>query len=890
VRWFDTLRLRFRSLFRRRQIDAELEREMQFHLDQQIEENLAAGLSPAEAQRAARRTLGSLTRLREECREARGLLVLDDGRRDLVLALRSFRRSPTFTAAVVVTLGLGIGATTAIYSAIDAAFLRELPLADPDALVQLRSVTVPVDPGRFRPAGASEGTPVVRRQRRPDVIDLADMRDVFARSAVHATGALNLGSGPEPRRVLTTFVTADFFDTLGRGAALGRVFHAGDAREREPRVVLSDGLWRTQFGAAPSVIGNTVILDERVYEVIGVMPRDFRFPAEADLWLPLAVPVPVDLLSTAFRNYLPTQVVARLAPGVTPQRARERLDALEEQLRPPGAWVAPALLPSVMPLQQWLVGDRRTTLLVLMASAALVLLIACANAATLLRARAAARRRELGTHMALGATRRRLFRRLLAESLVLATAGAVLGLGIAFASQSALAALLPPALMGLSPLRIDWRVLGFALALTGSTTLLFGLWPSIAASRVRADEALGGIRGEGVTMTTGTGSALVVVQIALACVLVVGAGLMLSSLYRLLEAPTGMQIDRVVTARLNLPSASYPNRETLTTFVTSVVERLAAAPGVEAAAAINALPYAQEASIRLRVDARANAADPVLQRPFAPYLVVSPDYFRVMGIPLVSGRTLAWTDSRQVPVAVINRTLARQLGGEGAILGSQITFGDPRTVVGIVEDARIADLATPVGPQVYLPIQEQPQQYLSLVVRSREPDAAAARVAQIRDAVRASDRTLPIYATEPLDVVLASTVVPRRVNTMLLTTFGALALVLAVIGIYGVLAYSVGQRTREIGIRMALGARPTAMVELVVRQGLMLACIGVTIGLIGAAAATRYMEGMLHGVQPRDPLTFASVGLGFLAVAIAASCLPARQAATVDPLTTLRAE
>lgn len=880
MRWLDTFRLRLRSLVRRGRVDAELDREMLFHLEQQIAENVAAGMAPGEARTAARRTVGNLTQIREQCRDARGLNPLDHLHRDAVLALRTFRRSPTFTTAAVVTLALGIGATTAVYSAVDAAFFRPLPFPQPDHLVRVREVYLPIALG-----GGRTTSPGLQ------LTDLQAMTGIVHHAAAYATGARNLGTGPEPRRVTVTYVTGDFFVTLGRDSVLGRVLRPQEAATGAPPVtVLSDRLWRGHFGGDPAIVGKTVMLDDQPHRVVGVMPRDFRFPASAELWVPLPSPVPRALM-TAFRNFLPSEIVARLAPGVTPQAAKERIEAARPQLAGARAPAPPATRSEVVvPLQRSLVGDRRIPLAVLMASAAVVLLIACANAATLLLSRADARRRELATHAALGATRGRLLIRLLVENMMLATAGAGLGLALASGSLAALSALVPPSLAPLAPVQIDWRVLAFSLAVTLTTGLVFGLWPAIGTSRVHAGQVLTGAASHGATGSTRTRRGLVVAQIALACVLVTAAGLMLTSLRSLLTTDVGMQLEHVVSARLSLPSSRYPNGPAVATFTRAVLERVAASPAIEAAAAINTLPFGQEPGISIRVDTAANAAMPPLKHPFAPLLVVTPDYFRTMGIRVVRGRTLAWTDDKAVPVAVVNRTLARQLGAGDDVIGLRIDYLGPRTIVGIVEDARIADLSTPIGPQAYMSMAEQAQNYLSLVVRGRDADEVGDRLRLIRDAVLATDKAVPLYAGQPMEDVLATTTAPRLANTWLIGVFGALSLSLAIVGIYGVLAYSVAQRTREIGIRVALGARRRSVLGLVVRQGLTLAFTGIVLGMSGALAATRYLEGMLHGVGPRDPTTFLAVPLLFALVAVLASCIPARQAATVDAMRALRTD
>jgi predicted permease len=799
--------------------------------------------------------------------------------KDLRYALRTFIGDPWFTVVAILTLALGIGANTAVYSAIDAAFFRSLPFPQADALVQVRGVTVPLDLPR---PTAPRGSPA--RTRIPDITDLVAMRDVFTRSAAYATGQLNLSTGPQPVRVEATFVTTEFFSTLRRDAARGRVFTAEETAPGGPNVVvLSGSLWQTQFGGDPAIVGKAITLNAERYEVVGVMPQDFHFPGRAQIWLPLAVPAPMSVMG-AFRNFLPSQIVARLADGVHIDVAADRVRSLP---RPP-AMDRPAQ--PVQPLQQSLVGDRARALAILMASAALVLLIACANVATLLLSRAAARRRELATLAVLGASRLQILRRLLVESLLLAVAGGALGLAVARWSLSTLTAITPPQLAGVASPQIDIRVLVFTLSVAFLTGLAFGMWPAIGTSRPDVIEALKSDSRGSTRAHHWLKHGLVVAEVTLACLLVIAAGLMIGSLRSLLAVDVGMRVDRVATARLTLPG-SYRTAAPIAQFVDSVLGRLRESPGVEHAAAINTLPLAQEQGILLSYAREGNAEAFGLEHS-SPYLIVSPGYFRTMGIRLVSGRDFDRTDGRMAPVAVINRTMAQDLWPGEDALGKRFLFGGPvaRTVIGIVEDARVADMSRDVGPQAYGPLGETGESYLAIVVRGMDGIEPAALLPLIRDAVRAADPDVPIYAAQSMEAVIGAAVTPRRTNTILLTAFGALALCLALIGVYGVLSYSVAQRTREMGIRMALGAEARAVLTLVIRQGLALVMLGIVLGVAGALATTRYLETMLFGLTPRDPVTFVTATTLFVLVALVACYVPARRATRIDPLAALRQE
>lgn len=821
---------------------------------------------------------------------------------DVRHAIRHARRAPFVTGLAGLALTVGIGATTAVYSAIDAAFFRPLPFPQPQQLVRLTDVRVPIDYSDLQRSGdgdAADAPPMVLRASPLDVTDLAALRDVFSHSAVFASGAVNLGTGPQPLRIDVTFVTAEFFSLLGRDAARGRVFTSDESNAGSRVTVLSHQLWRTQFGAAESIVGTTVLLNDVPHDVVGIMPEDFRFPATAQAWVPMPLPVPGSLVHEAFRNFLPAVVVARLAHGVTTDVARERLDVARRVHAPTGSEAERHLAPVadlVMPLQQWLVGDRNTALAVLLASAVLVLLVACANVATLLLSLAAVRRREMATHVVLGATRGRLLRRLVVEGGMLSVASAAAGVGLAAGGLSLLEALMPPRLTGLAPMQIDVRVLAFTLSVAVVTAIVSSVWPAVATTRVEPADALRGAGGRAVSTSARLTRGLVVGEVALACLLVIGAGLMLKSLHALLSTDVGMRTDGVATARLSLPPARYGNAAAITEVVQRTLGHLETMPGVRRAAAINTLPLAGEMGIALAIEPEGGYAGeaPPMEERFAPYLTVSPGYFQTLGIPLLRGRDLAWTDSQRRPVAIVNRTAAQRLWPGEDPIGKRLQYvgGGPSTptVVGVVADARVSQLTSDPGPQVYLPIQDQPQSYLALVAQGADRDDVSPLLARMREAVRAVDPTLPVYGAQPMDVVMGSALVPRRVNTVLIGTFAVVALSLAVLGVYGTLAYAVARRTREIGIRRALGAPRAAILALVLRQGLMLVGVGTAIGVAAAMATTRYLESMLHGVTPRDPRTIAAVVVLFALVAAAASYLPARRAGAVDPLDALRHE
>lgn len=878
-----------RAMWQRGQIEQELTAELQFHLDQQIAQHVKQGMTPREARREALRLFGGVEKVREECRDSWGVRMFESLARDLRYGLRGLSRHRTFAVGAVLTLALGIGANTAVFSAIDAVFFRPLPFAEPDRIVTVAKVGVPIDESE-----AEKGN--------PDITDLYAMRDLFSHSAIHATGGMNLGADAsarsEPRRVTATFVTTEFFDTLGRQPSMGRAFTSEETQPGSRSVmVLSDRLWRSHFGGDPAIVGRVVTLDDVSHEIVGVMPDGFRFPAQADLWVPLPVPAPVSLVFSTFRNIVPYAGIARLAPGVTPQRASERLHvARQAYLDPESRTVATPASDLVSPLQQSLTGDRGTALAMLMASAGFVLLIACANVANLLLSRATVRRRELTVHAVLGASRGRVVRQLLVESFLLALAGAGAGLLVAQWSLSALTPVMPGTLVGLAPLQIDLRVLSFTLAMALLTVVLFGLWPALDVSRVDIGGTLKRAGTEGLTGAHGRlRGSLVVAEVALACLLTIGAGLMLGSLRATFATDLGMLTERVASARLNLPVTTYSDTTVRGRFIEAVVTHLREAPGVEGAAAVNTLPLGREAGVEFSFSAEGDGpgtrARDQSPRRFAPYLVVSPGYFDTMGIPLLRGRDLAWSDGPDLSVAVINQTMAESLWPDTDPIGKRfgiVGIDASYEVVGLVGDARISRVTEEPGPQMYLPMQARPVHYLSLVARGEGPRSVGGLLASMRAAVRAEDPTLPLYATEPMRVVISDAVAPRRTNTLLISIFGGLALCLSGLGVYSVLSYSVAQRRREIGVRMALGAQATDVVRLVVRQILGLATLGIVIGLAAAWALARYLESMLYGLGAHDPRVFATAPLVLLLITLLATWRPAHRAGRVEPIETLR--
>ncbi|HEU4628502.1 MAG TPA: ABC transporter permease [Gemmatimonadaceae bacterium] len=868
-------------------VDADVEDELRFHLEMRAAHLEARGHPPDEARRLARARFGDIDRVRgwlrahdrnRQRREER-IEAMDAILFDLRYALRKLRLAPGFTIAVILVLGLGIGAATAMFSAVDAALLRPLPFQHDERLVLVDGVNIPI-------VGWTHSGEM------PTLADAQAMHDVFSDVAAYAPGGLNLAGAGSPARVRVGLVTSNLFATLGVRPALGRGFTPGEGMPDGARVaVLSDGVWRRDFGGDTAVIGRDIRLNEVPYRIVGVMPPGFGFPEETEVWTPLPVPFDPDRWE-AFRQYMPSAMIARLAPGATRAAAEAHVRDLVRRFMSPDRRDRMSPEPLVQPLREMLVGSRRTALLVLMGATALVLLVACANVANLLLARAATRRGELTLRAALGAGRGRLARQLLVESVLLALAGGALGVALAYASLDALAGLMPARLAGTAPLQVDLRVLGFSTALALLTGLAFGAWPAFGASRADPNEAIKAVTGGAVARAGSRARrALVVVELAVALMLAVGAGLLLRSLQSLLATELGFRTEHVATLELSLAAATYDTPARQRRFFHDVLARLEASGGIQAAGFVNDLPLRGGGGVGFSVKPEGGELPEDMELRFAIDLAVTPGYFAAMGIPLVQGRTLsAVYDSTRPAEVVLNQRGARAYWGDANPVGRRVVVAgrDTAVVVGVVGDVRGSQIDEAPGAQLYRALDRLPLPNVALVARGPlEPRTLARRMV---DAVRAVDPGQAVYRVRPLEDVVGAAVAPRRTNTALITIFGIVAVVLAAIGVYGVIAYGITQRTREIGIRMALGAQRGDVLRLVVREGLVLAALGLVLGLAGAWALRRVLASLLYGVTPADPVAFTAAALVLLAVALAATLLPARRALRVDPARTMRTE
>ena len=874
-----------RALLRRNQRNAEIQEELRSFQDASVEEKIQRGMSREAALRAARSEAGSAESVRHKVWAAGWESAADSLWQDLRYAVRMLAKSPGFTAVAVLTLALGIGANAAIFSVVNAVLLRPLPYANPGQLV---------DVSEANPKAGLSGAGVSY----PAFVELRDHSRVFTSVAGLAGHALTLTGHGEPADVSTLAVTPEFFSLFGTKPLLGRALSPEDGqRGAAPVAVVSEQLWRNRFGAYTGIVGASITLDQRAFTVAGVMPGGFRTPFfnQADqVWIPLVQ----DPLFSGWMTRPPQAhwlpVIARLRAGISPDQARAELETisagLARQFPEEKGWRI-----AIEPLQQVIVGDVKEPLLLLLSAAGLVLLIACANIANLLLARATSRSREIAVRIALGASQRRIARQLLTESAILALLGGVAGVFLAWWSVSALTSLLPAGLTQLRSIRVDGSVLGFAFVLSLAASVFFGLAPVFHTTRpdpqanlkegARAGDARGSQRAR---------SLLAAAEVAVAMVLLVGAGLLMRSFARLLAVSPGFETENMVKAEISLPRFQYSRPEQWTAFTNELMTRLQAKPGLHDSAIAVPLPILDN-SINLPFAIAGNPPPELGAKDTANYVATSPGYFRVMGISLIRGRLFSEDDSASTPpVALISETLARRYFPGENPLGRQLIFGFPphgdvsREIVGVVADIHDVSIASNPGPMMYVPFAQVPFWGSEVVVRSSL--SAAEIAAAIRTETHNIDKDLPVTDIESFPQAMHASVAEPRFRTMLLGLFSGVALLLAAIGIFGVISFSVSLRTREIGVRMALGATPASIRHLVIGESAKLVLFGLTAGIPAALILTHFLSALLFGVTPTDPLTFIGVALLLMLVALAAAYIPARRAIRIDPMVALRCE
>ena len=888
------LRSWLRAILQRSRVEREMDAELRFHIEAYAEDLVRRGVAREEALRRARLEFGGVERAKEECRDARGASFIETLVQDIRFASRILRKSPGFTAVAVFTLAVGIGASAAVFSLVNAILLKPLPYPDSSRIVLPELISPPgVNLGsEYFPWGQAQFR-MLTRDAHPFQTVGAFQNDTF-----------NLTGAGEPASLDGFRASQEFFPALGVSPALGRTFTAEeDQPGHEYEVILGDRMWRERFAADRDVLGRTVDLNGYAYTVVGVMPAEFafpraeempssfNFPREPQLWVPLAIPAepkpgPSELA-----------VVARLKSDLTVAQAQAAMDLITKHVESQDHRYVGWFNTRVVPLQRQVVGDTRRPLQLMLSAVGIVLLIACSNVANLLLTRSLARRKEFTLRAALGAGPARLLRQLLTESLLIAIAAGGVGILIAYAGIYFVKALGPSNIPRLREVTLDLPVLAFALGISLATGILFGLAPAIGAARENLVDSLkeGNQRSGGSRITPRLRNALLVSQVALALVLVIAAGLLTRTFFQLLGADGGFNAERVLTFQLPLPALKYAEQDHVVTLFGNVLERLRAVPGVQAAGIGETVPMGGEGeSTVIRVPDHPAASQK--EMPFANFTVISPGYFSAIGTPLLRGRDFQETDTTDsMPVAIVNAAMERKYWATDGALGKQVGPGSTRfpllTIVGVVLDVKHTSLREETAPEMYVLYNQKPwPSLLNMRVALRTKADPAAMTESVRENIHAIDPDLPLAKVMTLATLVDDSMAQPRFSVFLLGAFGALALLLASIGMYGVISYSVLLRTQEIGIRMALGAQRRKVFGMVLGQGAQLAGLGIAIGLVVALGVTRLMASFLYGVRATDPLTFFAVSLLLLGLALLACYLPARRAMRVDPMVALKYE
>jgi putative ABC transport system permease protein len=876
---------RLRSLAGREAIERGLDEELRFHIDQQTEKNLRAGMTPAEARRQAFIKFGGVERIKESTRDEFRPALFEDFVRDLRYGARALGRAPGFTAVATLTLALGIGANTAIFSVVNTVLLKPLSYSEPDrlAFVWERNTAIGKDRDLVAP---------------PNYLDWKSQNSVFDALGAYRVNGFALTGAGEPESITAITASSSVFRVLGVDALLGRPFTDEEEARRDRVVLLRHDFWQRRFGGDRSLVGRSITLTGAAFTVVGVMPPSFRFPEgnPVDVYSPLVFG-PNEL--TGRRTHSLT-VIGRLKDGVSLEAASANMTAIAQGIAAADQTSNPDA--SVVRAHDLLVEDVRLGLLVLLGTVGFVLLIACANVANLLLVRAGARRGEMAMRSALGAGRRRLIRQLLTESVLLAVVGSALGMLVAWSVLGLLVRVSPPDLPRIDQVGIDVTVLLFVTAVALLAGVGFGVAPALQVSGANLVDATQESR---VRRQRGR-SALVVSEVALSLVLLAGAGLMIRSFVKLQNHDLGFESANVLTAQIFLPGTRYPidpgqfrptppgvtpQLSKPSAFYAQLLETLAATPGIESVGAVSSLPLNPVGvDFDLPVIVQGRPRPRAGEEPQADFRIATPDYFRTMGIALKHGRLFTEFDGPDAAlVAIINETMATQMfAGENPVGQRLLLYGKPREIVGVVAPVKHHGFSRAPRPEMVLPSRQFQLGAMTIVARSRiEPAVLGATIAR---AVHALDPELPVSRVRTMEEFQSASVAQPRFTALLLAGFALLAMSLALVGVYGVMAYAVSQRTREIGVRMALGAERPDVVWMVVRHGVRLAGLGIVIGLLGAAAGTRLLERLLFGVSATDPLTFAAAAVALGLGSVAATCIPALRAARVAPVTALRCE
>ncbi len=863
-------------LLRRNQMDRDLAEEMRLHADLKAQNNIASGMDPGDAYMAARRQLGNATLQREHSREHWGFARLESLVQDVRYGLRGLRNGPGFSAVAILTLALGIGSATAIFSVVNAIVLRPLPYKHSEYLVHLWSLNTTFPEFHM---GMSL----------PNLDDVKAQTHSFEAFAPYKSKRATLTGEGAPERVFISSVSSDFFSVFSARPLLGRTFEPADDQQKNGDVVvLSQTLWRRRFASDPHIVGRVIHLDQKACTVLGIMPAGFTFPETTEAWTTLT-PSPEELRNRTQWMFF---TVARLRPGVSPAAAQNELNTLAEAMKARYSEDMAGTNFLLTTLHEDAVGNSRSQLLVLLAAVGFLLLIACANVSNLVLARGLQRRHEIAVRAALGASRFRVMRQLAIENLVLALAGGTVGLVLAAYGVSAFRQLAPADFPRLDELRVEPLMAVFALLISTTCGVLFGLAPALTVSRTDPGTAMkprgtdNPVRARGFSLR----NALVVIELALALLLLTGSALMVQSMSRLLKVDTGLRTDHLVTAELNLPPARYSSEDLQFAFVRQLLGSLAAQGPISGIAVSNNSVLEHNTSLT-SFDPSLNGSSE--KKTNLESRMVSPGYFSTLGLHLLNGRFLDEHDAKGAPNAiVINQSLANRFFPGQNLVGRSIRFStegkDQYTIVGVVSDSRDIHVSAKPRPQVYFSLLQFPSRRLFVMVRSRL--GAPAIRGLLEKSVWAVDKDQPVGNVRTMAEIIAESVADRRFRTWLMSAFAVCGLSLTLIGIYCVISYSVSQRTHEMGIRLALGARRTNVLSLVLGNGARLALLGSAIGITGSLLLMRVLTSQLYDIRPNDPLTLIGTALLLLFVALLASYVPARRATRVDPMVALRYE
>jgi putative ABC transport system permease protein len=874
---------RLRSVFRRETVESEMDMELRFHSERQLEKYLKTGMSRDEAQRRVRMDFGGLEQVKEECRDARGVSLLETLAQDLRYGWRMLLKSPGFAAAALFTLALGIGANTAIFSLVYGVLLQPLPFKDAARLMLLHETTP-----RVGDVSVSY----------PNFLDWRAQSHMFSEMAAVSNVGFNMTGARQPENIGGLAVSPNFLSMAGIRPVIGRGFTPDEEKAgTAPVLLLSYALWQSHFGGDRGVIGQTIRLDSRTLTIVGVLPKEFRWVETCDVMEPIGVWATNNSSIAERGDRGDLTVLGRLAAGVRIQQARAEMDGIAARLARAYPQTNDQCGVKLQPLRETFSGDARPAIVVLLGAAIFVLLVACANVANLFLMRGAVRAKEMALRIAIGASAGRIVRQILTESFLVALLGGLAGVGLAMAGIPAMARLIPADTLAGASVGMNGAVLLFSAGLVVLSVLAFGLAPALHSARgnVHADLKQGGKATSGGGRNRWRGL-LATSEVALALILLVGAGLMMKSLYRLLAVDSGFRPERVVKMEMSLRTAQYNKDPAVIGFWQQVLDRVRTLPGVESAALGTAIPLTDDHS-RTDITVEGMPLPKPGSFPHPDIHYVSPNYEKTLGIRLLRGRGFTDADRENAPqVAMVNATVAQRLFPGTDPVGKRFAFGHLKAgrapqwveIVGVLADTKMYGLANPARLEVYVPFRQMAANEMALLVKSGvEPGAL---VSAVRGVVASIDSEQPIFGIATMQEVVNASVSTRRITLILLGLFSGLALVLASIGIYGVISYSVAQRAREIGIRMALGAQPGDVLRLVLAQGGKISLAGIAIGSAASAGLTWLMAKLLYSVSAVDPATFTAVAFVLAVIAMVASYIPARRALRVDPLVTLRNE